>query len=272
MRGLTGLFFAAALSVGGVTAGEEPSALRECTSLAASRIEVGPCLDKKLALAEAELSAATQEVHERMLSLDQITGRPVAASAFEESEKAFVAFRERNCAFLSAKVGAGTGAGDVLKDCAIEMTRARTVELRSALGPAGAALSTESGEGGPPGLTGQDFRLKKLVLEGRTIALAPESAPTIRFDGKGMVEGNATLNRYRRGYEVLPFLTLRFTGQGMAMTRMAGPPELMDQEDRFLSALDRVERVRLEGDTLILEDGKGTTVLTFARAGSLSPR
>jgi len=271
MRASTGLFFAAALFAGLARAGEEPSALQECTSLAAGRIEVGPCLEKKLALAEAELSAAAHEVHERMSALDRVTGRPLAASAFEESERAFLAYRELNCAWLSAKVGAGTGAGDVLKDCAIEMTRARTLALRRALGPAGATLATSSGEG-PPGLTGQDYRLKKLVLEGRTIALSTESAPTIRFDGKGTVEGNATLNRYRRGYEVLPSGALRFTGEAMAMTRMAGPPELMDQEDRFLSALDRVERVRIEGDTLFLSDGKGTTVLTFARAAGLSPR
>jgi len=272
MRASTGLFFAAALFAGGARAGEEPSALRECTSLAASRIEVGPCLEKKLALAEAELSAAAQEVHERMSALDRVTGRPLAASAFEESERAFLAFRELNCAWLSAVVGAGTGAGDVEKDCAIEMTRARTRTLRQTLGPSGAAVVTASGEGGPPGLTGRDYRLKKLVLEGRTIALSTESAPTIRFDGKGTAEGNATLNRYRRGYEVLSSGALRFTKEGMAMTRMAGPPELMDQEDRFLSALDRVERVRIEGDTLFLEDGKGTTVLTFARAAGLSPR
>jgi len=273
MSTLFRLCLAAALCGGVARSAEEPSALRECTALGASRIEVGPCLDKKLAEAEAELSAAAQEVGERMMALDRVTGRPLAASAFEESERAFNAFRKRNCAWLSAQVGAGTGAGNVERDCAIEMTRARTLELHKWLPSAwrGAPAGTAAGSG-PPGLVGPEWRLTRLVVGGKEIAILPGSAPTLRFDGKGTAQGNATLNRYARGCEVLPSGTLRWSGPGIATTRMAGPPELMDQEDRFLAALDRAVRLRLEGNTLVLEDGPQTTVLAFARADGPSAR
>ena len=47
-------------------------------------------------------------------------------------------------------------------------------------------------------------------------------------------------------------------------TRMAGPPELMDQEAAYLEALARTERWRLDGAGLVLESADGRTRLTFS--------
>ena len=43
----------------------------------------------------------------------------------------------------------------------------------------------------------------------------------------------------------------------MGSTRMACPPDVMDQEGKFLSALEAVKMARREGDKLLLLDGGG---------------
>jgi heat shock protein HslJ len=263
----TSLWLGLAFLAGTAQAAQGPSALRECSAASANRIEVGLCLEGKLARATAELSAVAAEVREQMAGLDAATGRPAAASAFDASQEAFTAFRERNCAWLAAQVGAGTGAGDVQRDCAIEMTRGRISELRVRLRslPGAGAPGSRPGAAGPAGLTDVEWRLTGLLLDGEELAPLPGSAPGIRFDQAGTVQGNASINRFTRGYSADASGALRWSGMGLATTRMAGPPELMQQEDRFLEALDRAVRLRIAGDTLVLEDARRSAVLTFSR-------
>jgi len=82
---------------------------------------------------------------------------------------------------------------------------------------------------------------------------ALERAPaTIAFDGGRKVAGRAACNRYFGTFEQAgEALQVRPAG----LTRMACPPEVMDEERRFLVALEAVTRGRREGDTLVLLDG-----------------
>jgi heat shock protein HslJ/uncharacterized protein YecT (DUF1311 family) len=266
MRSRTRFWMSLLLLAGSARAEQELSALRECTAASPTRTAVGPCLDRKLTEAEARLSAAAAAVRARMLDLDAATGRRLAASAFDRSQEAFAAFRERNCAWVSAQVGAGTGAGDVDRDCRIGMSRARTAELQAQLGVGGGAPAPGAPlAGGPAGLAGREWRLTRLVMDGQEVALVPGSAPSVQVDEAGTVRGNASINRFSRGYAVDASGTLEWSRTGFAMTRMAGSPELMRQEDRFLEALGRAVRLRVDGDTLVLEDGLRTTALTFER-------
>jgi hypothetical protein len=66
-----------------VAADAAAGALSECYATSANRVEVGPCLDRKLADAEADLAAAVRAVRDGMRGLDQVTGRTDADSVFE---------------------------------------------------------------------------------------------------------------------------------------------------------------------------------------------
>src|SRR3974390_2015014 len=137
-----------------------PSALAEGYAGSANRIAVGECLDRQFEAVNAELAAVAGVVHERMLQLDAANGRKLAAGTFDRSQQAFIDFREDNCVWLATQVGAGTGAGDVERDCRIRMTRARTDELRSQGQPASSeAMPKASAEGAAPGLVGPLWRL-----------------------------------------------------------------------------------------------------------------
>lgn len=89
----------------------------------------------------------------------------------------------------------------------------------------------------------------QLVLE-----LGPEGRVS-GFAGVNRFNGSYTLKQQAEGRGTLSFGEL-------ATTRMAGPPELMQQEERFLAALKTVDGYRAEGGLMELEAG-GAPVLRF---------
>jgi heat shock protein HslJ len=78
--------------------------------------------------------------------------------------------------------------------------------------------------------------------------------PTLIFDAGQKVAGLAVCNRYFGTYRQTDD-TLEIKPGGM--TRMACPSAVMDQETKFLAALEAVRKARREGDTLMLLDGDG---------------
>jgi heat shock protein HslJ/uncharacterized protein YecT (DUF1311 family) len=244
------------------------SPLSECSAISANRVEVGPCLDRKLVEAEADLAATVRAVRDGMRGLDRVRGRTDAGPAFERAQERFLAFREATCAWQGAQLASGTGAGDVTRDCLVRMAQARAAELKAetAHGSGGAAA-----EGAPPPqdvvavVRGKEWRLVGLVVAGTPTPIVPGSAVTIRFDDSGLASGAASLNRYQRGYRLGPDGALVWVGPGFSATRMAGPPDLMRQEATFLEALQAASRLRIEEGTLLLESANGGTRLTFER-------
>jgi heat shock protein HslJ len=84
---------------------------------------------------------------------------------------------------------------------------------------------------------------------------------TIDFTDEGRVFGCASLNRFMGSYEATDdSVTL---GQ-LAATLMAGPPDVMAQEQRYLAALSGSLRVELGESELTLRGLEH--VLRFARA------
>jgi putative lipoprotein len=77
---------------------------------------------------------------------------------------------------------------------------------------------------------------------------------TLIFDAGQKVAGRAACNRYFGTYQQSDDVVEIKPG---GMTRMACPPAVMDQEDRFLAALAAVRKARREGDKLMLLDGGG---------------
>ena len=84
------------------------------------------------------------------------------------------------------------------------------------------------------------------------------TAITLELKDANQLFGESGVNRYfgasskdgKRG----------FRASGIASTKMAGPPELMDQEEHYLELLERVDAVRLEKESdgqvlqLLLDD------------------
>jgi uncharacterized membrane protein/uncharacterized protein YecT (DUF1311 family) len=109
---------------------EGTGALQECYAAAVTRLEVGPCLERKLAEAQQELERAQERCLVRMRDLDAVTSSDTGAErAFLGAQEAFLAFREGNCRWRSAELASGTGAGDVYRACLVDATRRRTEEL-----------------------------------------------------------------------------------------------------------------------------------------------
>jgi heat shock protein HslJ len=108
-----------------------------------------------------------------------------------------------------------------------------------------------SGCGGEPAslLLGPEWVVES--IEGD--AVIGNSRPTIAFDEEGRVAGSASCNRYLATYEL--------TGEGLsiaggASTMMACEPALMEQERRFLDALDAIRRFEIapDGALVLLAD------------------
>ena len=88
------------------------------------------------------------------------------------------------------------------------------------------------------------------------------SPAAIEFTNEGRAGGNASCNRFTGAY-TLSGSELSFGP--LAATKMMCPDALMDQEIRFLAALDRVAGVQIQQELLILQDENGETLITASR-------
>jgi heat shock protein HslJ len=85
---------------------------------------------------------------------------------------------------------------------------------------------------------------------------------TIRFAEDGSVSGDTSVNRYH-GRATIKGNTISFGP--LATTRRAGPPALMDQESKFLKAIETVKSLRIEPTGLLsLLNDSGDTVLRLS--------
>jgi len=107
--------------------------LRECYEKAETRLEVGPCLDEKLAQANQELSEVATAMKKEMTDLAEVTGRLDPVLGFDGAQREFENYRAINCAWYFELMSPGTGAGDAQKACHIKVTRYRTQEIRDLL-------------------------------------------------------------------------------------------------------------------------------------------
>lgn len=97
-------------------------------------------------------------------------------------------------------------------------------------------------------------------IDGKRLVAGTEAV--LAFGPDGAFSGDSGVNRLRASYG-LEGGRLQLT-EVMA-TRMAGPPELMDQESRLLAALRQARAVQVSGEQLSLVDGEGV-VLVVASA------
>lgn len=89
---------------------------------------------------------------------------------------------------------------------------------------------------------------------------------TIEFTADNTVSGNTCVNRFNGKLE---FDGTTFKLGPLAATRRAGPPALMDQESRFIAALDQIRRFRLDDSGLLyLCDVDGNELMKLSRIES----
>ncbi len=84
----------------------------------------------------------------------------------------------------------------------------------------------------------------------------------IEFTEEGRVGGNASCNQFTGAY-VLSDSNLAFSK--LASTRKMCFPALMEQEARFLAALERVAKVQKQNGLLVLLDADGGAVFKASR-------
>lgn len=96
-------------------------------------------------------------------------------------------------------------------------------------------------------------------IDGRGVVDRVQS--TLLFDAGRKVAGRAACNRYFGTYQQSDDVVEIKPG---GTTRMACPPAVMEQEDRFLAALGVVKKARREGDTLLLLDENGRVRVRLA--------
>jgi len=114
-------------------------------------------------------------------------------------------------------------------------------------------------EGGPP----RDLTVREWVVEridGRGVV--DNSRTTLTFEPTGQIAGRAGCNRYTGAYQLQG---AQFEVKGVATTRMICVPALMDQEARFLKALDAANTWRLQPDGSLLLSGPDGRKLVLAR-------
>jgi len=100
-----------------------------------------------------------------------------------------------------------------------------------------------------------------MTIDGQEYELADER-PFIKFESDGKLSGFASINRFFGSVQIDNHGAVKWTAP-FGSTKMAGPPELMQQEDSFLDALQKTERLSTERIHLYLQNSDGRTELVF---------
>ena len=113
-------------------------------------------------------------------------------------------------------------------------------------------------------IVGIEWYLKQIKVNKESIPLLKDTKITFSCDENGKVAGIASINRYFGNFN------LREDGEiiwskAFGMTRMAGPPDLMDLEAKFMQALPLTSRLYLRKEILLLTSTDQSTVLEFKK-------
>lgn len=111
-------------------------------------------------------------------------------------------------------------------------------------------------------ITGIEWHLKIMKIDNESIPLIKDTKTTFSCDENRKVAGVAPLNRYFGSFTLKEDGEIIW-GKAFGMTRMAGPPELMEQEAKFMQALPQTSRIDLKKEKLLLISADNSTVLEF---------
>ena len=103
--------------------------------------------------------------------------------------------------------------------------------------------------------------LQKMTIDGKEYKLS-EKKPFIKFENDGKVSGFASVNRFFGSTKIDNEGRITWTTP-LGSTRMAGPPELMDQEKSFINALQTADELIVEKIHLYIQTSDAQTELAF---------
>ncbi len=113
------------------------------------------------------------------------------------------------------------------------------------------------------GLVGKVWKLVKWQQKDQLVTIEPGGrGVTLQFTPDGKISGSASINRFSGSYKLEGETGISW-GEGMAVTKMAGPEPLMKQESAFLTDFPTMTKYSLEGGQLRLSDAGGDTTMTF---------
>ena len=101
-----------------------------------------------------------------------------------------------------------------------------------------------------------------MKVDNESIPLIKDTKNTFSCDENGKVAGIASINRYFGNFSLKEDGEIIWS-KAFGMTRMAGPPELMEQEATFMKALPQTSRMYLKMEKLQLTSTDNSTVLEF---------
>lgn len=113
---------------------------------------------------------------------------------------------------------------------------------------------------------GKEYRLLQMVVAGQELPIPEESPITLKLLSDTVLGGKATVNLYFTGFDLDDQGHIYWRKPGFATTLMAGPPELMQLEQAFFSAMSSTNALSFAGPDLVLADADSTTRLTFQEA------
>lgn len=94
-----------------------------------TQVELSACLARTEAAVDRALATALGLARQSAAALDQTTGRPVAVPALDEAQAAWTVWRDAQCDHVGATYGGGSGTGQAIRGCRIELGRARVDQL-----------------------------------------------------------------------------------------------------------------------------------------------
>jgi heat shock protein HslJ len=110
-------------------------------------------------------------------------------------------------------------------------------------------------------IAGMQWILEKMTIDGKKYQLAREK-PFVKFAADGNVTGSGSVNRFFGSMKINDKGNIQWQ-KAFGSTRMAGPEELMKQEDAFLSALPKTEHISIEGIRLYAYSRDRQTEIVF---------
>jgi heat shock protein HslJ len=111
-----------------------------------------------------------------------------------------------------------------------------------------------------PGIVGSSWVAEDIGKKG----VIDNARSFVRFDSAEMVSGSGGINRFGGNCTLIGD---KLTFGPLRVTRLAGPPALMDQEAKFLNALAQVATFKLdEKDLLHLLDKDGKELVRLSRS------
>jgi len=206
------------------------NALDECWKESKDRGELGACLAERRDEGDAHLRRARSDARAAQAGLDAMTGVRQASRNLTRAGTAFTLYRELECHQQELQFGSGSGSGDAFTACWIDMTHDRIAALETLM-PEGKTEIVAPGKLERTTWVAAD-------IGGRQVAAGIES--TVTFQGASEVTGNSGCNNFHATIKV-EGKTVRLGP--IALTRMMCRPVAMDQQGRFVAALESTRRL-----------------------------